>query len=114
MLFRYLGYYESAQELELAADLTFNVDLEEEEVKLEEVIISGERADLNVTSVEMSTNRLKMKTVQKMPALLGEVDMLGSMVCRFQYLLLNLPNIFLFFSEPCADYKHECTSPSFR
>jgi len=76
--FRYVGFYESFQELDLSADRTYNMDLAEEEVTLEEVIISGDRAEINVTSVEMSTNRLNIKTVQKMPTLLGEVDILSS------------------------------------
>ena len=77
--FRYVGYYEGLQKINLEADRTFNMDLVEEEVKLKEVIITGESVELNVTSVEMSTNRLNIKTVQKMPALLGEVDILGSL-----------------------------------
>ncbi len=78
VIFRYVGYNEVSAELELVSDRTNNIDLVEFELKLEEVIIRGESAEINVTGIEMSTNRLNIKTVQKMPALLGEVDILGS------------------------------------
>ena len=45
---------------------------------LQEVVISSKKADDNVKSLEMSVNKVDIKTMQKMPALLGEVDIIKS------------------------------------
>ncbi|HRD40298.1 MAG TPA: hypothetical protein PLC65_16845, partial [Bacteroidia bacterium] len=43
---------------------------------LQEVEITAEAADKNVKSMEMSVAKLDIKQIQKMPALLGEVDVI--------------------------------------
>ncbi len=74
----YLGYTTFEQSLELTGDQTFDFELEETVVELEEVIISSEAADRNVTSLEMSVNQLNIQTIRKMPSLLGEVEIIRS------------------------------------
>ena len=74
----YLGYTTLEQNLELSKDEAFNFELEEKVVELEEVVISSEAADRNVTSLEMSVNQLNIQTIRKMPSLLGEVEIIRS------------------------------------
>lgn len=74
----YLGYTTLEQNLELSEDEVFNFELDEKVVELEEVIISSEAADRNVTSLEMSVNQLNIQTIRKMPSLLGEVEIIRS------------------------------------
>ena len=74
----YLGYTPFIDTLELVQDLGMDLELGEVEVELEEVVISSQAADRNVTSLEMSVNQLNIQTIRKMPSLLGEVEIIRS------------------------------------
>ncbi|MEM1320155.1 MAG: TonB-dependent receptor [Bacteroidota bacterium] len=76
--FSYLGYQNQTKTLELKANQSLDIELGEEAAALEEVIVVGEREDNNVTNSEMSTNKMDIQTIQKLPALLGEVDVVRS------------------------------------
>ena len=45
-------------------------------VKLREVVVSGKKSDENVSSVQMGVEKLSIKAIKKMPALMGEVDII--------------------------------------
>ncbi len=51
-------------------------ELEEEGKQLDEVVVTGEAEDKNIKSVEMSVAKLDIKQINKIPALLGEVDVI--------------------------------------
>ncbi len=72
----YMGYETQFLELELTKNIRKDIQLKPLDKALEEVNIFAERADENVSSNEMSINKLDMKTIVKIPALLGEVDVL--------------------------------------
>ena len=55
---------------------TLNVKLQPELTKLSEVEITGEKSDRNVSEMAMSVQRLDMITIKKIPALMGEVDVI--------------------------------------
>lgn len=74
----YLGYATVNKEIELDKDIKLDVDIEETSKELKEVEISSEREDKNVRSMEMSVQKLDIKTINKIPALLGEVDVIRS------------------------------------
>lgn len=74
----YLGYETVSRQVELNSDLKLDVEMQQEEEQLEEVVVTAEREDANVTSTEMSVNKLDIRTIEKMPALLGEVDVIRS------------------------------------
>ncbi|MCP9767870.1 hypothetical protein EGI22_08090 [Lacihabitans sp. LS3-19] len=74
----YVGYKSIAKNVELIDNKTLNFELEEEGKLLDEVVIKGEREDDNIKNIEMSVNKVEMKTIKKMPALLGEVDVIRS------------------------------------
>lgn len=73
-----LGYQSVTQTIQLTKDITQNIELTEEAKQLETVEIQSDRPDENVKSVEMSINKLDIKTIKKIPALLGEVDLVRS------------------------------------
>lgn len=52
-----------------------NVELEPEIAELAEVKVTAKAFDENVKSIEMSVNKIDIKTIRKIPALLGEVDL---------------------------------------
>lgn len=74
----YIGYEEREERLSLTANTTLNVSLSEQTTELEEVVISDTPVDENVQSTEMGVNKVDMKTISRMPALLGEVDIVRS------------------------------------
>lgn len=52
-----------------------NVELELKIEELQEVKVTAQSKEDNVRSVEMSVNKIDIKTIRKIPALLGEVDL---------------------------------------
>lgn len=74
----YIGYKGIDKTITLNKSQTINLELTEEEFKLEEVVVTATRGDENVKSLEMSVNKVDMKTIKKMPAFLGEVDVIRS------------------------------------
>lgn len=76
---QYIGYETQSQEIELSSDLKLNWELKESTTQLQEVIVSSEKIDRNVSSIEMSVVQVDVKDVKKMPALLGEVDIIRSL-----------------------------------
>jgi len=71
-----IGYRTYTFSVNLDKSITKNFELEEEGKELDEVEITAEAADKNVKSVEMSVAKLDIKQINKIPALLGEVDVI--------------------------------------
>ncbi len=76
---QYIGYETIEREITLSQDLKLNWELKENSTQLDEVVVSSEKIDQNVSSVEMSVAQLDVKDVKKMPALLGEVDIIRTL-----------------------------------
>jgi len=72
----YLGYKDNIQSINLDQNRTINLELTPDANTLEEVVVTAEEVDRNVRSLEMSVNKLDIKTLQKMPTLLGETEIL--------------------------------------
>lgn len=71
----YVGYQLFTQKIELSGDMSLNVELEDAQL-LEEVVVTGERTPMLSRSSQMSTIQVPIAQVQKIPALLGEKDVL--------------------------------------
>ncbi|MBS1634294.1 MAG: TonB-dependent receptor [Bacteroidetes bacterium] len=78
LVFSYVGYPSVTQAIDLQGNLTLTIEMKEEGKELEEVVVSSEREDKNVKSMEISVAKLDIKQIQKMPALFGEVDVVKS------------------------------------
>ena len=78
IVLNYIGYQPITKEIILNENLKLDFELSENTQNLEEVIVSSERSDANIKNVEMSVIKLDIKTIQKIPALLGEVDLVRS------------------------------------
>ncbi len=71
-----VGYRKAIKDIKLTEiNQVFNVEVQEDGQELEEVVVSGKREDDNIKAIEMSVNKVDMKTIKKIPALLGEVDL---------------------------------------
>ena len=78
VMFSFIGYKTLQQVVDLSSNQTLNVEMSEAGQELDEVVVSSEKEDKNVKSLEMSVAKLDIKQIQKMPALLGEVDVIKS------------------------------------
>ncbi len=74
--FSYVGYAGEEATVNLNEAKRLNVELTEESVELQEVVVKARPDDANVKSTEMGTVGLQMDNVKKLPALMGEVDVL--------------------------------------
>ncbi|MEM9928203.1 MAG: TonB-dependent receptor [Bacteroidota bacterium] len=74
----YLGFEDQRREVELIGNFTFDFELAESGTQLAEVVVTAEEEDQNVSTVQMSVEQLNMNTIERLPALLGEVDVLRS------------------------------------
>ena len=75
MVFSYLGYEERSFQIRLNKDIRLNVELTQG-LTIEEVIVTADEKDRNVRSSEMGTVDLPVENIKKLPALMGEVDIL--------------------------------------
>jgi hypothetical protein len=75
----YVGYSTVYKKVSVAKKpITLNIKLQPESEKLSEVQVTSERKDRNVTAMAMSVQTLDMITIKKIPALMGEVDVIKS------------------------------------
>ena len=75
----YIGYTTLYKKVSVGTKpTTLNVKLQPESEKLSEVQVTSERKDRNVTAMSMSVQTLDMITIKKIPALMGEVDVIKS------------------------------------
>lgn len=73
-----IGYAVQAFTVDLDKNTKLNVEMKEEGKQLDEVVVTGEAEDKNIKSIEMGTAKLDIKQINKIPALLGEVDVVRS------------------------------------
>lgn len=74
----YLGYGDQRNKVELLGNQTFDFAMGQAGSLLAEVTVTATEEDQNVSTVQMSVERLDMGTIEKIPSLLGEVDVLRS------------------------------------
>ncbi|WP_106794370.1 TonB-dependent receptor [Aquimarina sp. Aq78] len=75
----YLGYKTISKEVSITGNQKIDFDLTEELAELDEIVISSNKARKNIESTEMSVISLKGETIKKLPAILGEPDVLKSL-----------------------------------
>jgi len=76
----YIGYTTIVQTIQLSERQTLNFELQESDIVLEEVVITEKEASSNVTDLKMSSEKLSIETIRKLPQLFGEVDVVRTMM----------------------------------
>ncbi|MNF29004.1 TonB-dependent Receptor Plug Domain protein [compost metagenome] len=76
----YLGYQTIEERITLDKNIKNNFKLFGNETALQEVVITDNRAKTDIKKPEMSVNKLSISTIKKMPVVLGEVDVLKSIL----------------------------------
>lgn len=75
----YMGYNEIIEETTLDSTRKMDFELLESSNKLKEVVLVAEESErVNIRTPQMSTAKLKIETIKKMPVVFGEVDILKS------------------------------------
>lgn len=74
-----VGMKDAVYQLLVRGPGKFNVEMEETVIPLKEVVVKADQ-DARVNSVQMGVERLDIKTMKQMPAVLGEVDVMKIML----------------------------------
>ena len=80
VLISYIGFQIESQKIELSENKKMNFSLSESGEILKEVIITDNSPRSAIRSPEMSLNKLSISAIKKMPVVLGEVDVLKSLL----------------------------------
>ncbi len=72
----FIGYKKLSQKMSVSSDVFKVFKLTTESQKIEDVIVNAERKNENITRTTMSVEKLKMKQIKQIPALMGEVDVI--------------------------------------
>ena len=76
--YSYLGFHIEEKKIDLKENIKLDIELIPQTTELQEVVVSSDAPNANVSNNEMSINKLDIATIQKMPSLLGEVEILRS------------------------------------
>lgn len=77
--FSFIGYEPIIKEIDLNKNVTVNIELHADGIKLKDVTVTAAKKDQNVSSVQMSVERLPVSIVKKLPHFLGEVDIIKTL-----------------------------------
>jgi len=78
--FTFVGYVTKKRNIALNRAVTLNMVLEEAAELLQEVSVTGQEKDHNISSSEIGVSKMSMKTIEKMPSFMGEVDVMKSLL----------------------------------
>ncbi|HTX87514.1 MAG TPA: TonB-dependent receptor [Bacteroidales bacterium] len=76
LVYSFIGYRSEEKKIVLQADQKITIELTPSAQTLKEVEITSEKDNQNVSRPEMSTFKMDTKTIQQIPALMGEVDVI--------------------------------------
>jgi hypothetical protein len=76
----YIGFETFSEKLEIDQNVKKNFSLKESKQELKEVVITENAYKTNIKKPEMSVNKLAISTIKQMPVLMGEVDIIKSLL----------------------------------
>lgn len=76
----YLGFKEVVQTIGLSEDLKLNIKMEEATEELDEVVVTEDVEKMDIRKPQMSVNTLSAGTIKKIPVILGEADVIKSIL----------------------------------
>jgi len=83
--YKYVSYLNVEEKISLSENTKKNIALTENTKELDEIIIVENRKKADIRKPEMSVNKLSVSEIKKMPVILGETDVLKS--------ILQLPGV---------------------
>lgn len=79
LTYSYVGYAPFEKKVDVKKNTTISVEFSENTALIQEVVIASKRPNANVSKAEMSVVQLDIKAIQRMPSLMGEVDIIKSL-----------------------------------
>ncbi|MFW5758355.1 MAG: TonB-dependent receptor, partial [Bacteroidota bacterium] len=76
VVYSFVGYQRQEKKIDLTSDMVLDIWMDSGGLRLNEVLVTGERTNRNVEDTEMSAVTLDIETIKRIPAFLGEVDVL--------------------------------------
>ncbi len=76
----YVGFETINEKISITKNIKKNYALSESGQQLKEVVISTEKNTANIRKPEMSVNKLSISAIKKMPVVMGEVDVIKSIL----------------------------------
>lgn len=76
----YVGFQTEEKTVELTENTKLNLKLQDESQQLQEIVVSDTKEKTNIRKPEMSVNKLSIATIKQMPVVLGEVDIIKSLL----------------------------------
>jgi CarboxypepD_reg-like domain/TonB dependent receptor/TonB-dependent Receptor Plug Domain len=77
--YSYVGFLSQSKTVDLISNIRQDIELVDESGQLGEVVVQAELEQANAQNMEMSTNKLDIRTIVKVPSFLGEADVLRSL-----------------------------------
>lgn len=76
----YVGFTSVSETISLNQNIKRNFSLQESGQELKEVVVTTEKTKANIRKPEMSVNKLSINTIKQMPVVMGEVDVIKSIL----------------------------------
>ena len=80
VVINYLGFKDVIQKIDLNENKRIDYQLEEETEQLEEVVVTENVEKMDIRKPQMSVNALSVGTIKKIPVILGEADIIKSIL----------------------------------
>ena len=77
--YTYVGYDRTEKTISLTSNQRIDIEMLPASEQLDVVVVTGRAENANVSDLEMSTAELNINTIKKIPAFLGEVDVVKSL-----------------------------------
>ena len=78
IIYSFIGFKNITKEINLNKNIRLNISLDSDAILTEEITITGEKLDKNVSSSDMSQAKIEVQNIKQLPVILGEVDVLKS------------------------------------
>ncbi len=76
----YIGFKNIVQKVNLDKDQKIDFNIEEAVEQLEEVVVTDDSKKIDIKTPQMSVNTLQVETIKKIPVVLGEADVVKSLL----------------------------------
>jgi hypothetical protein len=76
MITRFMGYTPFSQQVVMKQNVKLNIELLEKGVEQKTVVVTGEKKDENIKEIQMGMEKLDVKSIQDIPVLFGEKDVI--------------------------------------
>jgi hypothetical protein len=80
LVVQYVGNAQISQDIQVYSDGAITFTMESAAINLDEVVVGAQGVDANVDNVQIGITRLDVRSINKLPAFLGEADVIKSLL----------------------------------